>query len=63
MQRSAAPRIAQFVVIRGKYMPRALYRDGTDFFKNISISCTREAITRMKAIVLRYSRFSGIRIK
>ena len=46
---------AQLVVIKGRKMPRPAYRAGMLFFKNISTNCTREAMTRMKAMVRRYS--------
>ena len=35
------------VVIRGRYTPRASYREGMDFFRNISMNCTRAAMTRI----------------
>ena len=47
---------AQLVVISGKKMPRPAYRAGMLFLRNISTNCTREAITRIKATVRRYSR-------
>ena len=40
-------------------MPSALYRAGTLFFRNISTTCTMEAITRIKATVCMYPRFRG----
>jgi hypothetical protein len=51
MQRMATPSTAQLVVINGRKMPKAMYRGGANFLRNISTNCTREAITRMKAMV------------
>ena len=47
------------VVISGRNTPSAEYRLGMLFFKNISTNCTSAAITRMKAIVCKYSKCSG----
>ena len=58
----ATPSTAQFVVISGRYTPRALYNEGTNFFKNISTICTSAAITRINTIVFKYSNPSGLRI-
>ena len=48
---STTPSTAQLVVIRGRYTPRAVYREGMAFCRNISMNCTREAMTRMNATV------------
>ncbi len=58
----ATPKTAQFVVINGKYIPKARYSVGENLFKNISTSWTSEAITRIKATVSRNSMFNGTRI-
>ena len=43
----------QVVVISGRKMPRAAYRGGTIFLRNISTNCTSEAMTTMKTMVCR----------
>jgi hypothetical protein len=53
------PKTAQLVVIKGRKMPRPAYRAGMLFLRNISTNCTREAITRMKAMVRRKIRLLG----
>jgi predicted nucleic acid-binding Zn ribbon protein len=63
MDRNATAKIAQFVVIRGKYIPNARYKSGRFFFMNISSNCTRDAIVNMKEAVRRNSKFSGFRRK
>mgnify|MGYP001582953908 CR=1 FL=1 len=63
MIRIATPRTAQFVAINGRYMPRALYSAGDDFFIYISTSWTNIAITRIKDAVLKNSIFNGERKK
>src|SRR3989304_2312194 len=60
---NAMPKTAQFVVINGKYMPRALYNDGAVFFIYISTNWTRVAITSINEAVLKYSIFRGTRRK
>ena len=45
------PKTAQLVVISGRYTPRVACSEGTYFFKAISTSCTKAAITRMKTMV------------
>ena len=45
------PSTAQLVVMSGKKMPSARYRAGMVFCIMISTSCTRAAMTRMKAMV------------
>jgi hypothetical protein len=62
MFRNVTPRIAQFVVIKGRYMPRALYNARYVFFRNISTSCTSDAMVSMKTAVRRKTRFNGKRI-
>lgn len=51
--RIATPMTAQLVVISGRKMPRAAYRGGTIFLRNISTNCTSEAMTTMKTMVCR----------
>jgi hypothetical protein len=60
--KKATPSIAQFVVIRGRNIPRAEYKPGNCFLKNNSRNWTREAITRIKTTVLRYIKSKGRRI-
>ena len=53
------PMTAQFVVMRGRKIPRPAYSAGMLFLRNNSTNCTREAITRMKAKVLKNSNPKG----
>jgi hypothetical protein len=39
------------VVISGRKIPRASYKGGIDFFKNISTNCTKVAITIINTMV------------
>ncbi len=57
---SATPSTAQFVVISGRKMPRAWYITGLVLWIIISMNCTSAAMIRMKKIVCRYRRCSGI---
>ena len=45
------PNTAQFVVIKGRYTPKARCSAGINFFNTISTSCTKAAITRIKTNV------------
>ena len=56
------PRTAQFVVISGRYTPKALYKAGLNFFKNISTNWTNAAINKINTIVSKYSTLNGTRI-
>ena len=51
MFRIVTPSTAQFVVISGRYTPRALYSEGEVLLITISTSCTSTAMTRIKAMV------------
>ena len=53
---NATPKTAQFEVINGRYTPSALYSEGENLFTKISTSCIKAAITKIKTIVLRYSK-------
>ena len=55
----ATPRTQQLVVMSGKKTPRAAYNDGLIFFKIISTICTKEAMTKMKAIVCKNPKLKG----
>jgi hypothetical protein len=57
--RTVTPNTAQLVVIRGIYIPIALYSAGLNLAIAISTACTNTAITRIKAIVLKYSKSNG----
>ncbi|MNW00898.1 hypothetical protein D3C71_1964510 [compost metagenome] len=56
----ATPRTMQLVVISGRKMPSTRYSSGLVLFTTISVNCTTTAITRMKLMVLRNSRSSGL---
>ena len=45
------PKTAQLVVIKGKYIPKDLYKPGENFLINKPQIWTSEAITKMKTIV------------
>lgn len=55
----ATPSTAQFVVIRGRKTPSALYSDGDVLAIAISTNWTNAAIIRIKAIVWRYPNPNG----
>ncbi len=41
------PKMAQFTVIKGRKIPKELYKDGENFSMTISTNCTIDAITAM----------------
>ena len=53
MLSKATPKIAQFVVIKGRYIPKASYKLVIFFLRKSSTSCTKVAITSMNATVWR----------
>ena len=57
---TATPSMAQFVVIKGRYIPSAWYKAGLNFWIAISINWTKEAITRINDIVLKYVKSGGV---
>jgi len=61
--KTATPNTAQFVAIRARYIPKIRYKAGLNFCINISISCTKLAITSINDKVRRYSIWNGFNKK
>jgi Na+-translocating ferredoxin:NAD+ oxidoreductase RnfA subunit len=61
--KNVTAKIAQFVVISGKYIPIAEYNDLKFFFKNISTNCTNAAMTNINNAVRKNTKSNGTRTK
>ena len=59
----ATPSTAQLVVIRGRYTPRPLCREGENFLSSSSVICTRAAMTRMNTMFCIKPMFRGFSTK